>query len=590
MKNHLRVLWRALRYIRPYLRLQLLALLLAVGATASEFIWPYVSKLMIDRVFYPNGLAPQVRVDTAWMVARLAIGMGLLGMLLRLGRAYLFARVGEHTAADLRRDLMGHLHRLPIGFFDVRKTGGVMSVLSNDVEALQGLYSSTLVEIATSLLTVVVVVAFLFIRNPLLAALGMPVPILFGLVLAGFGPSLTRSGRAVREETGHVQEVLQETIAGAREVKSFGRGGAELSRVMGRVDRLIGVRIRMAVLGSSNGAVAGTVALVGDMIIIAIGAGIVVRGGMTAGDLILFTSVLSMLFGPAGTFVNIGGQVLMALGAAQRIFEFLDTPLEVDRPGAAAPRLEGRVSIEDVSFRYRDEDPMVLEAIDLEAAPGEVVALVGPSGSGKTTLVSLLTRMYEPTAGAVLIDGRPITDLPLDCLRSQVAVVPQEPFLFAASVRENIRFGRLDATEEAVEEASRAANAHEFITSLPSGYDTEVGERGTRLSVGQKQRIAIARALLRDPRILILDEATSAQDAESERLVQEAVGRLLKGRTSFVIAHRLATVLSADRIVVLQAGRVVETGSHDELLAGGGLYARLHSLQFAGAEADGAGD
>ncbi len=456
-----------------------------------------------------------------------------------------------------------------------------MSVLQNDVEALQMLYASTLVDVITNLLTALVAVSILWYHDPVLTLEGLPVPILFGIVLALFGRPLHRVGREVRDRVQGVQEVLQESAAGAREVKAFGRGASELGRYVPRVRELVRARVRQAVLGAANWSIADLVAWTGMTGVLVLASIKVVHGHMQPGTAVLLLSTLGMLFGPAGAVSNIYNQVMSALGAADRVFEFQDAAPEVE---AAAPRelaaVDGRVRFEHVTFRYDEEGGDVLEDIVLDVRPGEVIALVGPSGAGKSTLVSLIPRLYDPAAGRVLVDDVDVRDVSLASLRACIAMVPQEPFLFGTTVRENIAFGRESAGEEEIVEAAKAANAHEFIVQLPEGYETQVGERGVRLSVGQKQRLAVARALLRNPRILILDEATSAQDSESERLVQEAMRRLMEGRTSFVIAHRLSTVLRADRIVVLENGRITEIGKHADLLTRGGTYAHLYELQF----------
>jgi subfamily B ATP-binding cassette protein MsbA len=583
----MQTLRRALRYMAAHWALQLAALAFALIVTASGFVWPFFTKYLIDKVMWPQDGTAGQRLHWLNLLTLVALATSVLGSLAAIGRSWLFALAGERAAADMRRDLFDHVHHLPMATLDRRRTGGVMSVVQSDVDALQGLYSSTLVDILTNLLTATAAATIMVVQSPKLAAIGLPVPILFAVALSRFGPALRTAGRQTRDETERVQNVLQESVSGAREVRVFGRASDEGERFMASVHRLIGARVRMAALGAANGSVTGIIATVGMMLTMVVGARMAIRGEMTAGNVVMTLNVLGMLFGPASSFVNLFSQVAAAIGAADRVFEFLDAPSEPqpDRPCLAPPCASG-VEFRGVGFRYDPDEPDVLHDVSLTVTAGEVAALVGPSGSGKTTLVSLLPRLYDVTEGSLLIDGVDVRDVPPFALRSLIAVVPQEPFLFATTVRANIAFGRSGATAAEVEEAARAANAHDFITALPHGYETEVGERGARLSVGQKQRLAIARAILRDPRVLILDEATSAQDSESERLVQEAMGRLMRGRTCFVIAHRLATVRRADRIVVLEAGRVVERGTHHDLLQGKGLYARLHSLQFADDEAN----
>ena len=366
-------------------------------------------------------------------------------------------------------------------------------------------------------------------------------------------------------------------------MKAFTQERNEINRLLNIFRQLLGLRVKQSVLQSSSGGVAELTAVSGIMFVLWYGGMKAIKGAMQMGVLIAFVNYLGRLFNPIGKYMELNNRIQSAMGAAERVFEFLDTVPEIyDKTTAIAlPPVMGRVQFENVHFAYEKDDE-VLTDITLKVEPGEMIALVGPSGSGKTTLVNLIPRFFDPTSGRIIIDDCDLRNVKIQSLREQVSVVFQDSFLFAVTVRENIRFGKRDATDEEIIAAAEAVNAHEFITQLPEGYDTEVGERGVKLSGGQKQRISIARTILRDPKILILDEATSALDSESELLVKEALEKLMEGRTSFVIAHRLSTVLKADRIVVLNKGKVVEVGSHEKLLAKGGMYEKLYEVQLGG--------
>ena len=416
-----------------------------------------------------------------------------------------------------------------------------------------------------------------------LTLMALPALPLFAIALKLFSKPVREVSRKVQDKNSEISENLQESISGVREVKAFTQERNEINRLLNIFRQLLGLRVKQSVLQSSSGGVAELTAVSGIMFVLWYGGMKAIKGAMQMGVLIAFVNYLGRLFNPIGKYMELNNRIQSAMGAAERVFEFLDTVPEIyDKTTAIAlPPVMGRVQFENVHFAYEKDDE-VLTDITLKVEPGEMIALVGPSGSGKTTLVNLIPRFFDPTSGRIIIDDCDLRNVKIQSLREQVSVVFQDSFLFAVTVRENIRFGKRDATDEEIIAAAEAVNAHEFITQLPEGYDTEVGERGVKLSGGQKQRISIARTILRDPKILILDEATSALDSESELLVKEALEKLMEGRTSFVIAHRLSTVLKADRIVVLNKGKVVEVGSHEKLLAKGGMYEKLYEVQLGG--------
>ena len=576
----MRTLVRALGYLRPYLWKQLAALLCAVVVTVLGLVFPWILKILIDDVFVRKNGGALTFVCAAFL------GTSLLSAVFGLARHYLFTKVGERASMDVRTDLFTHIQSQALQYLAREKTGKLMSHFTADAGAMQQLYASTLVDFATNSLRLVVTLVVLFRIDVRLALLSLPVLPVFGFCIWVFGKPLRRTGHEVQEAMAMASDRLQESLTGMREVKAFTQERRQAHGFGEVLWRTLRARLRQAVWGGSSGACADITATAGTVLILWVGGREVIAGNMTAGVLVAFVTYLGNLFGPTAWFVNMNVSVQSALAGAERVFAVLDTePAILDRPAATSlTNLRGEVEFRGVSYAYDSED--VLRNISFRACPGQIFALVGPSGAGKTTLMNLIPRFDDPREGSVLIDGSDLRDATQRSLRSHIGQVFQDPFLFSGSIADNILFGRPDATMADVEAAAAAGNARGFITEMPEGYDTVVGERGVRLSGGQRQRIAIARAILRDPKVLLLDEATSALDSTAEAAVQEALGRLMAGRTSFVIAHRLSTVLHADRILVLDAGELVASGTHSELLGTSALYRELHDRQFREVEGD----
>jgi subfamily B ATP-binding cassette protein MsbA len=573
-----------LAYVRPYRRYLVLAAICLVSMSLLSLAMPWAVKDLVDQVVVGQD------VDELNYIAILLAGIFVLRAGLSFAQTYLIAWAGERVVATLRREIYEHLLSLSLGFFSRQRVGEIVSRLSNDVQLIQSAVTSNLVSFLQQIATFVGVIAIVAIMNwrlMLLMAVAIPGMMLLTRLL---GRRIRKIARRFQDTLGEASAVVEETVGGIRIVKSFAREDHEMARYGQKVDDLFQAAMHRTRYYATLGPMISLLMYGSLILVLWVGGREVLNGRLTPGELIAFLLYATMLTGPLGSFGGLYGQLQAALGATERVFELLDVAPEIaEAPDAQPlPPIAGRVVFADVSFEYDPRQP-VLRHVSLEAEPGQVVALVGPSGVGKTTLANLIPRFFDPSAGRIAIDGYDLRQVTLRSLRDQIGIVPQETILFSDTVAANIRYGKLDATQDEIEAAARAANAHGFVLGeLPDGYDTQVGERGIKLSGGQRQRIAIARAILKNPRILILDEATSSLDTESERLIQEALERLIHpdgdgggGRTTFVIAHRLSTIVNADHILVLGDGQVLERGTHEELLAReGSLYRYYYALQF----------
>jgi subfamily B ATP-binding cassette protein MsbA len=566
---------RIFPYLWPYRLRMAAAALLVMGAAGINLAMLWVIRQLVDTVLVQRDAAA---LNTT--IAELGALFLVQGLLI-MGHSYLTASAGQRIMADFRTHLFNHLQSLSLGFFARRRTGELMSRLMNDVGGLQTTLTEIPIDLAKQVVTLVGGLAILFVMNWRLCLLILL--LLPGIVLIArfFGRRLKALSTGIQDETARASTILEEVLSGIRIVKSFVREDYERARFGTQVRRTSDVMLRRAQIMAIFVPTITFATFAAAAAVLWYGGSQVIRGTMSPGDLIAFVLYAGLLIGPFGTFARLFSHVKEAQGALARVFEILDTRPDVtDAPDARPlPPVRGHVALEGVSFSY-DGHTTVLSDLTFSIQPGEVVAVVGPSGSGKTTLINLIHRFYDPMAGIVTIDGYALKSVTMQSLYQQIALVPQEMHLFGGTIRDNIRYGRASANDQEVVAAARAANAHEFITAFPDGYDTLVGEKGVNLSGGQRQRIAIARAVLKDPRILILDEATSSLDNESESLVQDALDRLMKGRTTFVIAHRLSTIQKADRILVLDKGRLSEEGTHSALLDKKGLYYHLFTLGF----------
>ena len=597
------LLVRVFRYARPYLFGIVMVLLAITLRSLITLLPPLVIRQLID-VTLPEG--------NAWQLNLLALALfavplldGVLGVVQR----HYNAQAGEGIIYDLRRETYAHLQRMSLRFFTSVKSGEIVSRFNSDVVGAQNAITGTIPNITTNLVTLVSTLAIMLTIEWRLTLLAIAVLPLFLLPARRVAALLRKYRRQAMESNAEMSSQVTETLSvnGAILVKSFARETSELARYDGLAREIRDIGVKQAQVGYIFWLGLGMAGAIGTAAIYLAGGHMVLEGVISIGTIVAFAAYLSRLYGPLTSLSTVQTEFASAMVSFERMFEFLDLPVEIAQPASPVTlsTVAGHIRFEGVSFAYGE--PLVLEkgvvadeengagllrrqegtqltGISRAMAPGELVALVGPSGAGKTTITYLLPRFYDPTAGRITLDGVDLRDIDLQMLERQIGMVTQETYLFHDTVRANLLYARPDATQEEVETACRAANIHDVIANLPKGYDTVVGERGFRLSGGEKQRIAIARVILKDPRILVLDEATAHLDTQSEALVQAALEPLFRGRTSLVIAHRLSTVLAADKILVIERGRIVEQGRHEELLAHGGLYASLYNTQFGGEE------
>jgi len=555
-------------------RIWLPLIVLSIVAPLLSIAVPLVQRRVIDDVVLAQ------RMDLLPRTAGLYAGVWITSALVLVSGGILRSYFAERITLETRQRVFNHSEVLSVSFSRQEHSGRTMSLFVNDIPAVTGLFSSTILTGVSSLIALIVGAVVMFRLNPSLALVAAAAP----LIVAGGAALVTRplrpASKRAQEKAADLNEHLQENLTGMREVVAFGREHLQAVRFHSTLQDLLRLRMRVTLIESTIGFGASIFSLTMTLIIFTYGAYLVIESRTTLGTVIAMQSLFGLLFQPAGHMIGLFTSTQKALGAADRVYAFLDEDPAVEDEGEQyVEAISGTVEFREVGFAYRSGEP-VLSDVSFVAEAGSIVALVGPSGAGKTTISSLIARFYDPDEGQILIDGIDLRDIPLTDLRAAIGFVFQDTFLFADTIRANIAFGREGASEEEIIAAAQAAYAWEFIQRLPKGLDTQVGERGVQVSEGQKQRIAIARALLRDPRILILDEPTSALDARSEGMLQAAFENLMEGRTTFVIAHRLATVQRADRILVVDNGRIVEQGTHGELLMAHGLYRELFDLQF----------
>ncbi len=570
-----RVVLRLVKYLRPYWKMVLVAFVFTLINAVSQGAGPFLIGKAIDG-FISQG--DKVGLSQTMV---LLIVVYLAGMLAMRFQVYYMSSAGQNVLSDLRAQVIEKVELLSLQFVERKESGDLMSRLVNDIDAINSFFSQGLAQSIGAVFALTGIVIAMFALNWMLSLAVLMIVPLMVLATNIFARFARRAFRKTRTTIGDVSAGLQEELGGVRETQAFSRSDMNVQRFMERNRANRDANVSANAITSAFAPAMEVLSAIDTAIVAGFGGFLAVQGVISIGTVVAFLQYVQNFFRPIQTVSSMWTIAQSAFAAAERVFELLDTPLDIKDPAnkKVMPKIDGSVILDDVSFGY-DGSELVLEGISLAALPGQTVAIVGPTGAGKTTLVSLIARFYDVNAGAVVIDGNDVRSVTQYSLRSQMGLVTQDPFLFSGTVMENIRYGKLEASDEDVYEAAKAANAHHFIERLPQGYETSLGERGGTLSQGQRQLLSIARAILADPRILILDEATASVDTRTEVLIQKALNRLLKGRTSFVIAHRLSTVRNADQVLVLDEGKLVEQGTHSTLLKLGGLYADLYQRQF----------
>ena len=571
---------RVLSYVKPYRKRLAAAIFSMILHSFLTILFIKVFKDLIDTMINNISNTGEGLVKLSWVAVGI-IGVFFFKGVAYYGQKYLTSYVAQKAIRDIRNELYDHLQKLSLSFYDEMKTGQIMSRVTNDVGKLQSAIVSGAISLFYKSFTLIGGLGYLFYLSWKLALAVVLIFPAVTYVFIKFNKRIREVSRRVQAKIADITDVLQETITGVRIVKAFGQEDYEYEKFSQENHENFRATMKNTQLSASLTPIVEILASFAFTFVLWYGGYEVIKGNMTPGELLAFFTLLITISDPIKSLSRLTSTIQQALAAADRIFEIMDIDIEIKEKEDAIELedAKGKIEFKDVCFSYNEEE-VVLKDINLVANPGDIVALVGPSGAGKSTLVDLIPRFYEPQSGDILLDNYNIKDLTIASLRDKMGIVPQETILFGGTIKENIAYGSIDRSEEKVIAAAKAANAHEFITEFPAGYETEISERGASLSGGQRQRVAIARAILKDPKILILDEATSALDTESEALVQEALERLMEERTTFVIAHRLSTVLNADKIVVLDEGEIVEIGTHDELLENGGLYSHLYEVQF----------